>query len=93
MVDVVDRKEVERGGHLRVQNIKQHRLQHQDKGDEHFVAPGLIKLEGLAEEENRHHHREDNQHQVGNFDVMHQPGADKNHDHRSGQHVQQVAQA
>ncbi len=92
-MDVIDGEEVQRGRHLGVENVKQHRLDHQDKGDEHFVAPGFIKAKRLAEKERNDHDRQDNQHQVGDHHVMHQPGAEKNHYHRTGQHQRQIAQA
>ena len=88
MVHVIDSKEVQRSWHLRVQHVEHHRFQHQDKGHKHFVAPGFIQFEGLTEEDDRHGNRQDDQHQVGNLYVVHQPGADKYHHYRSGQHAE-----
>ncbi len=77
MMDVVDGEEVQRGRHLGIQNVKQHRLDHQNKGDEHFVASSFIEAKRLTEKERNNHDRQNNQHQVGDHHVMHQPGAEK----------------
>ena len=89
---VIDGEEVQRGWHLGIQDIKHHRFEHQDEGDEHLVAAGFIEAESFAEEENRHHDGQHDQHQVGDFNVMHQPGAEENHHHGADQHVQQITE-
>ncbi len=92
MVHVIDSKEVQRCRHLRVQHVEHNRFQHQDEGHEHLVAPGFIQFECLTEEDDSHGNRQDDQHQVGNLHVVHQPGADKYHHYRTGQHVQQITE-
>ncbi len=63
-MDVVDGEEVQRGRHLGIQNVKQHRLDHQNKGDEHFVASSFIEAKRLTEKERNNHDRQNNQHQL-----------------------------
>jgi len=81
MMHVVDGKEVQRRWHLGVENVKHHRFEHQDKGDKHFIAPGFIQLECLTKEDDGDDDGENNQHQIGDFYVVHQPGADEDHHH------------
>ncbi len=90
---VIDCEEIQRCRHLCVQNIKQHRFKHQDKSDEHFVASGFIQTKRFTEEENDDHNRQDDQHQVGDFYVMHQPGAEENHGDGADQYGEQITEA
>ena len=78
---VVDGKEVQRCWHLGVENVKHHRFEHQDKGDKHFIAPGFIQLECLTKEDDGDDDGENNQHQIGDFYVVHQPCAYEDHHH------------
>ena len=78
---IVDGKEVQRRWHLGVENVKHHRFEHQDKGDKHFIAPGFIQLECLTKEDDGDDDGENNQNQIGDFYVVHQPGADEDHHH------------
>lgn len=81
MMHVVDGKEVQRCWHLGVENVKHHRFEHQDKGDKHFIAPGFIQLECLTKEDDGDDDGENNQHQIGDFYVVHQPCAYEDHHH------------
>lgn len=92
MMHVVDGKEVQRRWHLGVENVKHHRFEHQDKGDKHFIAPGFIQLECLTEENKGDHNTQGNQYQIGDFDVVHQPGADIDHRDRANQHIKQLTE-
>ena len=78
---IVDGKEVQRCWHLGVENVKHHRFEHQDKGDKHFIAPGFIQLECLTKEDDGDDDGENNQHQIGDFYVVHQPCTDEDHHH------------
>ncbi len=80
MMHVINRKEVQRGRHLRIQNVKQHGFNHQNKRHEHFIAAGFIQTKRFAKEENSDDDRKDDEHQIGNLNVVHQPGAEENHD-------------
>ena len=78
---IVDGKEVQRCWHLGVENVKHHRFEHQDKGDKHFIAPGFIQLECLTKEDDGDDDGENNQHQIGDFYVVHQPCTYEDHHH------------
>ena len=80
-LEVVDGKEVQRCWHLGVENVKHHRFEHQDKGDKHFIAPGFIQLECLTKEDDGDDDGENNQHQIGDFYVVHQPCTYEDHHH------------
>ncbi len=52
---IINGEKVQRGRHLGIQDVKQHRFQHQNEGHKHLITPGFIQPERFAEEEDNHH--------------------------------------
>ncbi len=92
VLDVTNGKEVQRRRHLAVQYEEDNRLQHQNKGDDHFTASRAVHGKRFFTEDNDDAKSDYAQHHTCDILVVQQPGGDRNQNDNTHDGQQQITE-